>query len=98
MALPCGEIRLRENGSAGGHHGMESVIEAFGTESIPRIRIGIGEPPKEEAIDYVLGKPKPDEAEALAQAVDNAAKALRDIELRGLPYAMSVYNGLRQKE
>jgi PTH1 family peptidyl-tRNA hydrolase len=98
MALPIGTIRLRENGTSGGHKGMQSVIDQFGTDSIKRIRIGIGEPPHKDAIDYVLGKPKGDDLALIDESTDNAAKALRDIEIKGFAYAMSTYNGSHQKE
>jgi PTH1 family peptidyl-tRNA hydrolase len=92
MALPEGTIRLRENGSSGGHKGMQSIIERYGSDAIRRLRIGIGEPERHNSIDYVLGKPKGDSLAKLEEATDRAAKALRDVLLRGFPYAMSVYN------
>lgn len=92
MALPEGAIRLRENGSSGGHKGMQNIIDHYGSADIKRIRIGIGEPEHHNSIDYVLGKPKGESLVKLEQATDEAAKALRDILLRGFPYAMSIYN------
>ncbi len=98
MALPEGTIRLRENGTSGGHKGMQSIIDQFGTDAIKRIRVGIGEPPHKAAIDYVLGKPKGDDLALIEESTDNAAKALRDIEIKGFAYAMSTYNGSHLKE
>ena len=92
MALPEGTIRLRESGASGGHKGMQSIIEQLGSDQIRRIRVGIGEPPHANSIDYVLGKPTGDSLVHLQNATDNAAKALRDIELRDFAYAMSIYN------
>jgi PTH1 family peptidyl-tRNA hydrolase len=92
MALPVGTIRLRENGSSGGHKGIQNIIDQYGSDKIKRIRIGIGEPPFKNAIDYVLGKPKGEELDKINEATDRAAKALRDIEVKGFPYAMSIYN------
>ena len=56
--LSFGKLRLRDSGSAGGHHGLESVIEAFGSEDFSRLRIGVGGEmmPKDDLTDYVLGK------------------------------------------
>lgn len=92
MALPEGSIRLRENGTSGGHKGIQSIIEQYGNDQIHRIRVGIGEPPHNNPIDYVLGKPTGDSLLKIETATDNAAKALVDIERRGFAYAMSIYN------
>lgn len=92
MALSEGMIRLREGGTSGGHKGMQSVIDLLGTDKIHRIRIGIGEPPHKDAVDYVLGKPSGASLLLLNQATDEAAKALRDIEVKGFSYAMTHYN------
>jgi PTH1 family peptidyl-tRNA hydrolase len=56
-ALPFGTLRYRQTGSAGGHKGMISIIAAFGTLDIPRLRVGVGAPPQVVDIrDWVLGK------------------------------------------
>src|SRR5207247_5970666 len=54
LSLPLGRLRLRAGGGSGGHNGLESIIMQFGTEEIPRLRIGIGEAPHEGSVDYVL--------------------------------------------
>ncbi len=56
--LVFGKMRLRPSGGAGGHHGLESVIAAFGSENFARLRIGVGNEtmPKDDLTDYVLGK------------------------------------------
>ena len=92
MALPEGVIRLRQSGSSGGHKGLQNIIEQLGSDNICRIRVGIGEPPHDNPIDYVLGKPAGESLTHLQNATDNAAKALRDLELRDFAYAMSIYN------
>ncbi len=56
FALPLGRLRLRAQGSSGGHNGLESIFEHFGTEEIPRLRVGIGAAPSAGAVDYVLGR------------------------------------------
>lgn len=57
LHLPLGRLRLRGGGSAGGHKGLQSVIEYLGTEAFPRLRVGIGPlPPESEQVDYVLAK------------------------------------------
>lgn len=97
MALAVGSIRLRKNGSSGGHNGMKSIIANFGNENIARIRIGIGEPPHKDAVNFVLGKPQGDELVALEEATDIAAKALRDIALHSFDYAMNAYNSTKKE-
>lgn len=92
MALPVGTIRLREGGSGGGHKGIGNIIANFGSDKIARIRIGIGEPPHANAVDFVLGKPKDEERAALEESTDLAAQAVRDILLKGFVYAMNHYN------
>ena len=93
MALKPGDIRLRLKGSSGGQKGIQNIIDCFGTEEIKRIRIGIGEP-EFDAIDYVLGKPKGDEAKALEQGIEKAAKAIKDYLFEDdFTKVMSKYNG-----
>ncbi len=55
VSLEKGKLRLKPKGSSGGHKGMQSIIESLGTEKIPRLRIGIGQPDKDDLTDYVLG-------------------------------------------
>ncbi len=77
LDLPTGKIRLRQKGSAGGHNGMKSVIQHLGTEKFNRIRVGINRPEDGEAIiNYVLGKYRPDEREAMQDSVIQATKAV----------------------
>ncbi|MBV9079661.1 MAG: aminoacyl-tRNA hydrolase [Elusimicrobia bacterium] len=55
--LPFGSLRLRPDGSSGGHNGLKSIIETFGTESFPRLRVGVGPvPEKIDPRDFVLGR------------------------------------------
>lgn len=73
--LPPGDIRLRRGGSSGGHNGMTSLIEALGTDAVPRLRIGIGAPPQYGAlIDYVLSPFTPEERPLIEDAIQNSAK------------------------
>ncbi|MBC7093388.1 aminoacyl-tRNA hydrolase [Candidatus Bipolaricaulota bacterium] len=80
--LPVGEVRLRPAGGPGSHRGMQSVLAALGTEEVPRLRVGIGAPPRGvDLVDYVLSPPPPEEANVLACAADRAARlALRFLE------------------
>lgn len=92
MAISPGDIRLRFDGSSGGHKGMQSIIDFLGTESIKRIRVGIGEP-SIGAIDFVLGKPHGEEAEKIDDAINRASVAIKEYLLHGFQAAMSKCNG-----
>ncbi len=98
MALSPGIIRLRKNGSSGGHKGIGNIIQQFGNENIARIRVGIGEPPYKNAVDFVLGKPKGEELALIEEATDRAAKALRDIVTHSFDYASNVYNSTKKEQ
>lgn len=99
MAIEEGSIRLRLDGSSGGHKGMQNIIDMFSSNQFRRIRVGIGEPPSKDSVNYVLGKPKDDSYDALNFATDNAAKALRDIAMDDSNFSkiMSKYNSIKRK-
>jgi len=91
--LEVGQLRLREKGNAGGHHGVESVINSVGTTLFPRIRIGIGrENLTADVTDYVLQKIPSDQQEVLEEAIIKAADAVESILTIGLPEAMNKFN------
>lgn len=92
-SLPFGRLRLRPGGGPGAHNGMESLIVHFGTEAIPRLRIGIGQPPPPVSLhDHVLGAFTPDEEDALPSVFDRAAAAISCILKNGLAVAMNEFN------
>ena len=91
MALPLGKLRLRPEGSAGGHNGMKSIIEHFGTVAIPRLKVGIGSAQR-DAVDHVLGRFTLEEQAPLAQSLDLAIKAIDCRRTQGLAAAMNNYN------
>lgn len=91
LDLPLGQIRLRGKGTAGGHKGMESIIQALHTEAIPRLRVGIGRPPPgEDAEEYVLSDftAEEDREEVYSQAL----AAIQLLLNEGLSAAMSRFN------
>jgi PTH1 family peptidyl-tRNA hydrolase len=92
FALPLGKLRLRAQGSSGGHNGLESIFEHFGTEEIPRLRIGIGGAPSEGAVDYVLSRFFEEEQPVLDDAINRAAEAVKCAIDKGLFAAMNVFN------
>jgi PTH1 family peptidyl-tRNA hydrolase len=94
LDLAVGRLRVGASGGAGGHHGVESIIEALGSKGFPRIRIGISRPGSKDAnVDYLLDSMTQEEAEALAGSVARAADAV-EVALRdGVASAMSRFNG-----
>src|SRR5687768_2408489 len=91
MALPLGRLRLREKGSAGGHNGLQSVIDHLGTNAVPRLRIGIGAAAG-EATGHVLGRFSPAERPVLDEALNRAADAVEFAQSHDFPAAMNRYN------
>lgn len=93
--IPLGSLRIRKKGSDGGHKGMRSIINALGTQNIPRIRIGIGPKPSSISIvDYVLSEFTEDELEIVFSVLNKAIGALKVIMNEGIEKAMSLYNSL----
>ena len=93
IQLPLGRIRIRRQGSDGGHNGLLSIIETLGTPAFSRLRLGIGGPPEGEAmIDFVLGAFEPHEREAVVEMVGRATDALRVVLREGLEKAMNQFN------
>lgn len=76
VALETGRLRIRPGGSAAGHNGLDDILRACGTNDVPRLRIGIGQPPgRMERKDYVLGTFRDEEIELIAPAIVRAADA-----------------------
>jgi len=91
--LDVGQLRIRKKGSAGGHNGIKSIISHLGTDEFPRIRIGVGEKPKDwDLADYVLSRFKDEEQEAIRQALKDTSDACRMIIASGMDAAMNRYN------
>ena len=76
LDLPLGKLRLRVSGSAGGHKGMASIIETLGSQDIPRLRVGIGRPEKQDVVSYVLDRFAAHELDAVEDAVQEACEQL----------------------
>ena len=92
FSLPLGRLRLRAQGGPGGHNGLESVIVQFGTEEIPRLRIGIGAAPREGSADYVLSRFFDEEKPVVRSTIDRAVEALKCAIDNGLVSAMNTFN------
>lgn len=92
VSLDLGRLRIREKGSHGGHNGIRSLIEHFGTDAFPRIKVGIGTAGKDEMVGHVLGKFREQEKETLQNMLATAANAVQDSLSRGLAAAANLYN------
>jgi peptidyl-tRNA hydrolase, PTH1 family len=91
--LPLGQLRLRVKGSAGGHRGMLSCIEALGSEDIPRLRVGVGPvPPAEDAAEFVLSRFSPDQRRLLDEGMARAEDAVASALDSGFEAAMNRFN------
>lgn len=95
VALPCGAIRLRSEGSAGGHNGLADIEQKLGTAAYPRLRIGIDGPNEIPQKDYVLGRFRPDQIEMIEPALDEAADAVVCWLHQGITEAMNRFNRKR---
>ncbi len=96
VSLPPGKIRIRANGSAGGHNGIKSIIYSLHSEDFPRVKIGVGAKPAPEydLADWVLGQiPKSDQP-AIDTALEHAADAALCIVESGCQKAAAQFNGL----
>ena len=94
MDLPLGKIRIRPEGSHGGHNGIRSIVDALGTEEIPRIRVGIGRMGGEatNAIDHVLGDFTQEEMQAFEDVLPIVSDAILCVVVEGIEAAMNRFN------
>ncbi|MEN9216529.1 MAG: aminoacyl-tRNA hydrolase [Gloeomargarita sp. HHBFW_bins_162] len=94
LDLPFGKIRLRKNGSAGGHNGMKSIIQHLGTQEFPRLRIGIGRPLVGDSAHYVLEPFNSEQKEKLPRILAEVVKVIELGIKQGFDRAMNVGNAL----
>jgi len=92
LDLPLGMIRIRASGGSGGHRGMESIITSLGTESIARLRIGIGRSDGEPPEEYVLENFSPEQSFTMEAAYEKAVAATVCFVEAGVDVAMNDYN------
>lgn len=95
VALPPGKIRVRKNGSAGGHNGLKNIIAHLGTDQFPRVKVGVGNKPRPDSdmAAWVLGKFTGPDKEAMEAAVKKAADAVTCLIEQGADKAMAQFNG-----
>jgi PTH1 family peptidyl-tRNA hydrolase len=92
MAIELGRIRIRAKGSSGGHKGLADVIEKLGTESVGRLRIGIGQSDREDAVDFVLDRPTEAQGSLLDEAIARAQEAVLCWVQYGIESTMNQFN------
>jgi PTH1 family peptidyl-tRNA hydrolase len=96
LSIPLGTLRLRPDGSAGGHNGIKSLIAHLNTQVFPRVRIGIGpQPPGVKSEQFVLARWTPAERDVLPSVVQLSRDATLTLLERGMDEAMSRFNGLK---
>ena len=97
ISLEPGRLRLRKDGSAGGHNGIKSIIAELGSQEFPRVKIGVGAKPHPDfnLADWVLSAFSAQEEKALQPALERAADAALAIVELGVPEASHRYGGMK---
>jgi PTH1 family peptidyl-tRNA hydrolase len=99
VALPMGQIRLRPEGSSGGHNGLKSIEAHLGTSGYARLRCGIDPVPPGWVLErWVLSKFRPEEEDALGQMIRTARLAIECCQREGIAVAMNRFNGPKSVE
>lgn len=95
ISLPPGRLRIRRDGSAGGHNGIKSIIAQLGSQAFPRVKVGVGDKPHPDydLADWVLSTFSAQEQKLLEPALDRAAGAALEIVAHGVEQAANEYNG-----
>ena len=89
LDLPWGRLRIRQRGGTGGHHGLESIVEAIGSRQFPRVRIGVQ---MEDPVRYLLSPVSRAQRTVVRAVLDRAADAVETILTEGTEKAMTIYN------
>ncbi len=93
VSLPVGSIRLRKKGGAGGHNGVQHVIDQLGASDFPRLRVGIGaEFERGGQVDYVLSPFAEAEHETVKMVIERATDAVLSFVRDGIDIAMNRFN------
>lgn len=95
ISLDPGRLRVRADGSAGGHNGIKSIIQELGSQDFPRVKIGVGAKPHPDydLANWVLSTFTASEEKALGEALERAAEAALSITDRGIPETANRFNG-----
>ncbi len=93
LSLPVGKIRLRGNGSAGGHNGLKNIESCMMTQNYARIKFGIGNDfPKGAQVDFVLGRFSDEDNKIIEEKLEYVGEAIKSFCLQGLDRTMNQYN------
>ena len=92
IALPCGKLRLRASGSAGGHNGLGDIERVLGSTAYPRLRIGIDPPGRIPQKDYVLGRFTQEQLDEIEPALNRACEMIESWIVDGVDKTMSLFN------
>lgn len=93
LDLPAGRIKLKTGGGHGGHNGLKDICNYLGSSEFHRLRVGIGHPGhKDLVLNYVLGKPSPDDREAISEAITRAIAVMPEVLSGHLGNAMNQLN------
>ena len=93
ISLDVGQLRIRKKGSAGGHNGLKNIILHLGHDSFQRIKMGVGEKPKNyDLADYVLGHFSKEERPVMDESVKDACKAIEMMINDDTDGAMNIFN------
>jgi peptidyl-tRNA hydrolase, PTH1 family len=99
LDVPFGRLKLSVGGGSGGHNGLQSIIQEWGSPDFARVRLGIGRPPAQwDAADYVLADFAEDERRLLPELIGEAADASETIVKSGLQVAMNIFNKRKKNE
>ena len=96
ISLAPGRLRIRSDGSAGGHNGIKSIISQLGSQDFPRVKIGVGAKPiaEQDLADWVLSTFSAADEKAVVAALNNAADAALSIIDKGVQESANRFNGL----
>lgn len=94
ISLDIGRLRIRSNGSAGGHNGIKSIISQLGSQDFPRVKVGVGAKPNPDfdLADWVLSAFSASEEKSLQAALERAADAALCIVSQGTMEAANRFN------
>ena len=97
ISLEPGRLRIRADGSAGGHNGIKSIIQELGSQAFPRVKIGVGAKahPEQDLADWVLGSFTANEQKDIDASLKTAGEAALCIVELGVPQAANRFNGFK---